>query len=728
MSGVLSFIQTLYDIVNDTKCDELISWNTEGTGFYVHDKHRFESEILNDNVQFRTNNFASFHRQLNYHGILQDKTTKAFCNANFRRDQPELLINISRRKKAPTSNSRDSSFLFEGLSGTANSSSQFNPTDQRMNYLQLPGNFEFDSNFEVSTINTSDIVNGLSAFDVFSGVSENSGSQMNIVDQGTNLVQNPGNFEASTITTSETAGLFPFEDVSATANSRSQVNPMDQGINLLHPENFEDSTITTADLISCEDLKNADLDENMDVTVVIQNQSEPYQLNQMPATASASACIRFESGYSSEGSFSQPDQALVQQSTPQEAGVKMNPNWGSTEGGTLFCLRFNDELQFNNSEEYLWAIFDGTTRKKVVKYDEKEWLGKTPARAEPGTVPVVFETPTGDEVGKTQFTYVDKEEQEFRRFLQSTELQYSFFTRLAGQQGKLGGRGENVTENSDTFGLYEQGGKQQPVDVLQRLLYTAAQIGAEQFIRTLFSTSAGRIVFESYKNRTPLPEDIADANGHDEIAGYFRSITERFSEEDGISRTQSKYISWLELARAVKENEKSGPCEVNVNSWEGDPLETAYFGDAEGSSSDSDKERSDSDKECKGTVCVGSARGEEKERLEGEVPSEGEVFNGEPAPSDPLPLLKRLALENDRVDVTPSKNSLDLLTDQVPKPSWLQKYQLENEDEALARVLELSLLEHEENQAASTSSHGQKDQPTHTRQTDHRTSVTFLIQ
>jgi len=74
------------------------------------------------------------------------------------------------------------------------------------------------------------------------------------------------------------------------------------------------------------------------------------------------------------------------------------------------------------------------------------------ARAEPGTVPVVFETPTGDEVGKTQFTYVDKEEQEFRRFLQSTELQYSFFTRLAGQQGKLGGRGENVTENSDTFG------------------------------------------------------------------------------------------------------------------------------------------------------------------------------------------------------------------------------------------------------------------------------------
>jgi len=78
------------------------------------------------------------------------------------------------------------------------------------------------------------------------------------------------------------------------------------------------------------------------------------------------------------------------------------------------------------------------------------------------------------------------------------------------------------------LGLSEEEGKQQPVDVLQRLLYTAAQIGAEEFIRTLFSTSAGRIVFESYKNRSPLPEDIADANGHDEIAGYFRSITERY--------------------------------------------------------------------------------------------------------------------------------------------------------------------------------------------------------
>ena len=72
-----------------------------------------------------------------------------------------------------------------------------------------------------------------------------------------------------------------------------------------------------------------------------------------------------------------------------------------------------------------------------------------------------------------------------------------------------------------------QGGQQQQVAVLCRLLYTAARIGGEQFIQMLLSTSAGRIVFEEYRNKSPLPEDIAEANGHEEIAKYFRGVTER---------------------------------------------------------------------------------------------------------------------------------------------------------------------------------------------------------
>ena len=66
------------------------------------------------------------------------------------------------------------------------------------------------------------------------------------------------------------------------------------------------------------------------------------------------------------------------------------------------------------------------------------------------------------------------------------------------------------------------------VEILRRLLYTAARIGQEKFIRMIFGTSAGRTVFEAYKNKSPLPENVADANGHEEIAAYLRSITERY--------------------------------------------------------------------------------------------------------------------------------------------------------------------------------------------------------
>jgi len=122
------------------------------------------------------------------------------------------------------------------------------------------------------------------------------------------------------------------------------------------------------------------------------------------------------------------------------------------------------------------------------------------------------------------------------------------------------------------------------------------------------------------------------------------------SKEDETSQTQTKFINWHELARAVKENEKSGPCEVHVKYWKDDPLETAYFGDAEGSSSDSDKERSDSEDEYKRTVCKESVRGKEKERQEGEDFLDSKVFNekGQLTPSDPLPELGRLTLEDDQ--------------------------------------------------------------------------------
>ena len=59
------------------------------------------------------------------------------------------------------------------------------------------------------------------------------------------------------------------------------------------------------------------------------------------------------------------------------------------------------------------------------------------------------------------------------------------------------------------------------------MVYKAAQTNAQEFMEMVFSTSAGQVVFNSYKDRTPLPEDIARANGHDELAQYLQAVYTR---------------------------------------------------------------------------------------------------------------------------------------------------------------------------------------------------------
>ena len=67
----------------------------------------------------------------------------------------------------------------------------------------------------------------------------------------------------------------------------------------------------------------------------------------------------------------------------------------------------------------------------------------------------------------------------------------------------------------------------QSLKVLQLLVYTAAQVGAQQFLEVIFSTSAGKIVFDSYKDCIPLPKDVARANGHGELAEFLQDVDKR---------------------------------------------------------------------------------------------------------------------------------------------------------------------------------------------------------
>ena len=59
------------------------------------------------------------------------------------------------------------------------------------------------------------------------------------------------------------------------------------------------------------------------------------------------------------------------------------------------------------------------------------------------------------------------------------------------------------------------------------LVYAAAESGAQQFIEMIFSSSAARMVFDSYKDRPVLPEVIAKDRGNEETAHYLEEISKR---------------------------------------------------------------------------------------------------------------------------------------------------------------------------------------------------------
>ena len=64
--------------------------------------------------------------------------------------------------------------------------------------------------------------------------------------------------------------------------------------------------------------------------------------------------------------------------------------------------------------------------------------------------------------------------------------------------------------------------------MLSLLVYAAAENGgALPFIEMIFTSSAGRVVFASYKDNYTLPEVIARNHGNDETAHFLEDITKR---------------------------------------------------------------------------------------------------------------------------------------------------------------------------------------------------------
>ncbi|KAI8988723.1 HSF-type DNA-binding-domain-containing protein [Pilobolus umbonatus] len=105
--AVSSFISKLYNMVENGRHENLISWNTNGTSFFVYNAVQFSQEVLPD--FFKHSNFSSFVRLLNmynFHKInksprgqrgINENEVWEFSHPKFRHGHPELLKEIKRK-------------------------------------------------------------------------------------------------------------------------------------------------------------------------------------------------------------------------------------------------------------------------------------------------------------------------------------------------------------------------------------------------------------------------------------------------------------------------------------------------------------------------------------------------------------------------------------------------------------------------------------------------------
>lgn len=104
-------------MVNDPESDDLICWSDDGASFFVNRQEDFARKVLPR--FFKHNKFSSFVRQLNMYGFhkvphLQQGVLETdseserweFSNPHFQRNQPDLLLLVT-RKKGPNTDEKE---------------------------------------------------------------------------------------------------------------------------------------------------------------------------------------------------------------------------------------------------------------------------------------------------------------------------------------------------------------------------------------------------------------------------------------------------------------------------------------------------------------------------------------------------------------------------------------------------------------------------------------------
>ncbi|XP_068727276.1 uncharacterized protein [Montipora capricornis] len=265
----------------------------------------------------------------------------------------------------------------------------------------------------------------------------------------------------------------------------------------------------------------------------------------------------------------------------------ISPLEGQTEGGYPFFIFLPEPLPedvTSGMAEFRHLATCTANLTDLTKKYPNVFQGIVPESAHPGDVQVTVMTQTGQHLAIRPFKYIDKEEWMAVEILSGGAKLSKVFSIMGGKFNKL-------------LDCSNQTKQQHSLQFLQLLVYTAAQTGEKQFIEIIFSTSAGQIVFDSYKDRAQLPEDVARANGHDDLANYLQDFTTRLSKKPEFSLEEAHVIDWSELERAATaaQTQRCLTEEISSDDSSENNSDTDYFADVETSIDSSELSRSTSE-------------------------------------------------------------------------------------------------------------------------------------